>query len=88
MSGMHVAQCCVPDAVCLSSHYDGTGLLLLQTSADKEAEYVEQRALLNTEVARLQRDLSSLQKSSTEEERHLRLLAQEAQAAADRAENK
>lgn len=64
------------------------GCAAVQACADKDAEYVEQRAHLNTEIAQLQRDLSSLQKSSTEEERHLRLLAQEAQAAADRAENR
>lgn len=61
---------------------------LVQASADKEQEYVEERGRLKAELLRLQQDLAFYQKSSADEERRLTTSAMESQAAADRAEHK
>ncbi len=60
----------------------------LQASADNEAEYVAERGRLTGEVARLQRDFALAQKTSADEERHLKAAALDGQAAAQRAENR
>jgi cell division protein FtsB len=63
-------------------------VLVMQASADKEQEYVAERAQLKAETARLQQDLAYLQKSSADEQRHLKNSVLESQAAADRAESR
>ena len=60
----------------------------MQSTVDKEAEYVAKRAEQNRVIRQLQQDLTFLQKASSDEERLLRAASLDSQAAAERAANK